>query len=84
MTTIPKGSIPLDAEGNFRLYRGEVEFWSESNFRYEIAWWLNPNVPLSPVCRALRAERPLRLDKGLLHIVDIAAVRAVGVLHEVV
>lgn len=38
---------------------GVIFAWSESNVRYERAWWLSETAPDCPLTRRLRETRPL-------------------------
>lgn len=37
---------------------GELFNWSESNFRYERAWWLDKDIRIHPLVSVLRQQRP--------------------------
>ena len=36
---------------------GVIYWWSESNVQYEVAWWLDPIIRVSPIVEFLRAAR---------------------------
>ena len=53
MGSQPKGNA------DFLEQDGLVFGWSESNLRYELAWWLYVEPPYPELVEQLRRERPL-------------------------
>lgn len=51
------GGKKIDAD--FIRQNGVVFAWSESNVRYERAWWLYPDAPRGALTNNLRKNRPL-------------------------
>ena len=56
---LDKGSDPVYAGADFIEQDGVVFGWSESNCRYERAWWLDDGVRESPLVLNIRKTRPL-------------------------
>jgi hypothetical protein len=55
----PLGDDPKNAD--FVLQGDAIYGWSESNMRYEFAWWLYDLTPDNPLRQAVRKERPLKI-----------------------
>jgi len=53
------GILPSDGSSgaDFCRQNGIIYCWSESNLRYECAWWLNPHLEITPLVANLRATR---------------------------
>jgi hypothetical protein len=50
---------PFDDSGSLFVEQdGKLFCWSESNVRYERAWWLDHDIVVTPLVIALRKERP--------------------------
>ena len=67
---LDKGSDPKIKGADFIEQDGLIFGWSESNSRYERAWWLDEGVRESALVKNIRKDHPL---PGRTHVEVIAA-----------
>lgn len=60
----PYEKLGGDNGDEFVRQNGIIYGWSESNYRYEIAWWFYTRLD-SPLIRNLRETRPLPFEGEL-------------------